>query len=354
MRLLIVIAGLLIVAGTAAAATSQPTTLVKSPSPVEAATQDGGMLGWLSGSQKKCNTVHITGNGKTYVLPQPPSGTMTCRWALTPGAEELALASGASTALWTLHEHDSDFVLTAPFGGKEAKVEQLAHASDGTGSWLGGIAGGGTTLAYSTAVVAYVDPLGCASGNSCAKKISGGGIELVANGQRTALPNSLPALGLSVSNGRIAYIQATAVTKRGAPLSSSSATIQVVDISNGAVVSQASPVGVPVAVGLSPHVLAVLSRDGSKTLLTWYDPGSAAELGGMAVPAKTAADLAVDDQVIVYRVNRFLHALTVATTRDHVIAKTAPRPFDLSLDQGRLAWAETTRTSGRIRGLSSP
>ena len=54
--------------------------------------------------------------------------------------------SGASTALWTLHERDTDFVLTAAFGGKEAKVEQLAHASDGTGSWLGGIAGAAVPL----------------------------------------------------------------------------------------------------------------------------------------------------------------------------------------------------------------
>lgn len=353
-RALIVIAGLLVVAGVAAAATPQPTTLIKSSSPVEAVSQDGGLLGWISGSQKKCNTVHISDGKKTTVIPQPPNGTMTCRWALTPGAEQLALAEGASAALWTLHEHYTDFVMTAPIAGKEVKVEQLAHASDGTGWWLGGIAGGGATLAYSTANVEYVDPLGCGSGQSCAKKIAGGGVELVSNGQKTALPNSLPALGLAVSNGRIAYIQATGVTKRGAPLSSSTVAVQVVDISNGAVVSQASPVGVPIAVGLAPHVLAVLSRDGAKTLLTWYDPGSAAELGGMTVPAKTAAELAVDDQIIVYRVNRFLHALTVATTRDHVIAKTAARPFDLSLAQARLAWVETSRTSGRIRGLSAP
>lgn len=353
-RLLIVTAGLLLVAGAAAAATSQPTTLLRSSSPVEAVTQDGGMLAWLSGSQRTCNTIHVSSGGKTYVIPQPPSGTMTCRWALTPGAEQLAIASGTSTALWTLHERGTDFVMAAPINGKEVRVDHLSHDSDGTGWWLGGIAGGGTTLAYSSADVEYVDPIGCGSGKSCAKKIAGGGIELVNGGQKTTLPNSLPALDLAVNNGRIAYIPATDVTKGGTPVSSSSAMVQVVDASTGAVVSQASPVGVPVAVGLSPHVLAVLSREGGKMLLTWYDPASAAELGGMVVPAKTAPALTVDDQIIVYRVDRFLHALTVATIRDRVIAKTAPRPIGLSLDDARLVWGETSRTSGRIRGLSVP
>jgi hypothetical protein len=126
--------------------------------------------------------------------------------------------------------------------------------------------------------------------------------------------------------------------------------VQVEDVSDGTVVSQAKPVGVPLAVGLSSHVLAVLSRAASKMMLTWYDPATGVKLGGLAVSAKTAPALAVDDQVIVYRVGRVLHAVAVATGRAHVLAKTALGSVGLSLDQGRLVWAETHR----IRGLSVP
>jgi hypothetical protein len=341
-RALIVTAGFLAIAGIgAAAAAVQPTTLVHSPSPVAAVTQDGGLLGWLSGNGTKCNAVHITGDGKNYVLPQPPNGSLTCHWNLAAGMQRVAIAAGASAALWTLHEHGSDYV-------------QLAHQGDGTRWWLGGIAGGGTTLAYSFVDVEYVDPLACGSGGSCAKKIAGGAIDLVSAGQKTPLPNSSPALGLSISDGRIAYIPATAVSKTGAPVSSADAAVQVADVSDGSIVSQANPVGVPLAVGLSSHVLAVLARVAGKVRLTWYDPATGAKLGGIGVPPKTSPALAVDDQVIVYRVGRFLHALTVATGHAHVLAKTAPGPVGLSLDQARLVWAENSRTSGRIRALSVP
>ena len=53
--------------------------------------------------------------------------------------------------------------MTASIGGPEKQLTRLAHASDGTGDWLGGVAGAGRTLAYSWDDVEYVDPDACLS-----------------------------------------------------------------------------------------------------------------------------------------------------------------------------------------------
>ena len=357
MRALLVTVGLLALAGVAAAAPATPpiTTIEHTPAPVEALAQDGGQLAWLAGDGNKCNTVHMTVAGTTAVLPQPPNGSMTCHWNLSAGAERLAIASGASAALWTLHEKGSDFVMTAQTGGKEFKVDRLAHESNGTGWWLGGTTGQGTSLAYSSVDVEYIDPLACASGGSCKKKIAGGGIELVAGGQNTPLANSLPALDVAASNGRIAYIPATTVKKSGAPSASPSAPVPVLDISDGTVVSEANPVGVPLAIGLAPHVLAVLSRGTPKARslrLTWYDPSTGQKLGEVAVSGDTAPELAVTDQDIVFHFVRNLRAVVLATGSVRSLGKTAPAHLGLSLDGTRLVWAENGRKSGRIRALS--
>lgn len=344
-------AGFLAIAGIASAAAPQPTTIVQAPAPVKALAQDGGQLAWLGGDGKKCNVVRLIGGSTNAVLPQPPNSSMTCHWALSSGTVHLALASGAAAALWTLHEPRTDFVITAQVGGKEIEVAQLAHA-DETGWWLGGITGGGSTLAYSAVDVEYVDPLACGSGGSCKKKIAGGGIDLVTAGQKSSLPGAGPALGLAISNGRIAYIRATTVAKNGAPESSSGATVPVVDATKGTVVSRAKPVGVPLAIGLAPHILAVLSRNNHFLRLTWFDATTGKKLGGIGVPVQTAALLAVNDQFIVFRFGRALRALVLAKRHVHPLGKTAANSLGLSLDEGRLVWAENKKTSGAIRALS--
>jgi hypothetical protein len=350
-RAILVTAAFFAIAGIASAAAPQPTTIVHTPAPVKALAQDGVLVAWLGGDGKQCNSVHVTGGASTYLLPQPPSAGMTCHWALASGTVHLAFAGGAAAALWTLHQRRSDLVITAQqANGREIEVDRLAH-TDGTGWWLGGVAGGGTTLAYSAADVEYVDPLACGSGGSCKKKIAGGRISLVTAGQRTTLPKAGPALDLAVDNGRIAYIRATTVAKGGAPASSPGAAVRVEDVSSGTILSQAKPPGVPLAVGLAPHVLAVLSRNVHFLRLSWFDPATGKKLGGVGVPVGTASALAVSDQVIVFRVARSLRALVLATRHVHPLGKTAAQSVGLSLEQGRLVWADNQSASGLIRAL---
>src|SRR5690349_503790 len=184
-RFLLVSAGLLVLAGAAIAGRPTAHTLRKSHGgPIAAVAQNDTMAAWLtSGGTKSCNAVHVLSPGKRdRLLPQPSSSGLTCHWTLSDGQPQLAVASHISTALWTLHESGSpalDWVVAASIGGPERKLKSLAHASNGTGDWLGGIAGAGKTLAYSWNDVEYVDPSACLSGGSCKQKLADGGIRIV-------------------------------------------------------------------------------------------------------------------------------------------------------------------------------
>ncbi len=125
----------------------------------------------------------------------------------------------------------------------------------------------------------------------------------------------------------------------------------VEDVSTATIVSQAKPVGVPLAVGLSAHVLAILSRNVHFLRLSWYDPATGEKLGGIGVPIQTAPELAVSDQFVVFRFGRSLRALVLTTRHVHPLGKTATNYLGLSLDSGRLVWAENHKTSGAIRAL---
>jgi hypothetical protein len=360
-RALLATAGLLVLAGAAAAAPPAGHTLRKSPSgPIEAIAQDGSGVAWLTwgAKTKTCDAVHVLMPGKPdRSLPQPLGpGTMTCNWDLSDGVPQLALAAGVSTALWTLHENGPapfDYVVSASLGGPEKQIARLAHAGDGTGKWLGDVAGAGKTLAYSWDDVEYVDKLACLSGGSCKMKIADGGINLVSRLDVTPLANAQPALQLAASAGRIAYIPAT-IAKAGRPLASANNSIYIVDATSGSVLSHPLVHGIPAAIALSPHVLAVLTQRGPHDRISWFSPTTGTKLGSalvsqLAVPT----ELAASDQLIVYRLGRTLYGISTATGRIRVLAKTGLNYLGLTLRNGLLVWAENHNATGKLRGLST-
>ena len=353
-RVLIATVGLLAVAGAAVAATSQPQTMRRSPGPVDAITQDGRAVAWLAAGGSKCNVVHVLTPKGSETMPQPSNGSMTCHWNLA-GRSLLAYAAHSSAALWSLHENGSvpfDYVLTAHTHSHEQMIERLAHASDGTGWWLGGIAGAGTILAYSKVDVEYVDKLACLSGGSCKKKIAGGAIYTVSGGQATVLPGSVPALDLAATANRIAYVPATTTAKKsGAPAPNRTAAVAVVDAKTGSIVSQAQPDGLPLAIALSPRVLAVLTRDGRRDRVSWYAAASGEKLGSSTVPRGAAPQLAASDRMVVYRVGRLLRGVVLSSAHVRKLVRTAPNPVGPSLLRSRLVWAENTAKDARIREL---
>jgi hypothetical protein len=358
-RALLATAGFLVLAGAAAAAPPTGHTLRKSPTgPIEAIAQDGSNVAWLTFSPKgPCNAVHTLTPGKPdRSMPQPSSGTMTCRWVLTDGVPQLALAAGMSMALWTLHESGPapfDYVVSAPFGGPEKQLERLAHAGNGTGKWLGGVAGAGKTLAYSWDDVEYIDKLACLSGGSCKMKIADGGIKLVSRSAVTPLPNALPALQLAASSGRIAYIPATTV-KGDRPLASANNSIYVVDAASGDVVSHPLVHGIPAAIALSPHLVAVLTQRGPHDRISWFSLTTGTKLGSALVsPLAVPTELAASDQLIVYRLGRTLYGISTASGRIRALTKTGLNYLGLTLRNGLLVWAENHNATGKLRGLSA-
>lgn len=314
-------------------------------------------MAWLASGGSKCNVVRILGPGANAKMPQPSNASMTCHWDLSAGRSQLAYAAGVSAALWTLHQSGSvsfDDVMSARVHGREQQVDRLAHdGSDGTGWWLGGVAGAGTTLAYSKVDVEYVNKLDCLQGGSCKKKIApGGGIYTVSGAQATMLPGSVPALELAAAGNLIAYVPATAVAKSGAPAANRNAPIEIVDTPKGTLVSKAQPDGVPLAIALAPHVLAVLTLHGHHDRVTWYAADTGTKLGSATVPLTTAPTIGASDGAVVYRVGRSLREIVLASSRTRRLSRLATNSVGPSVLRNRLVWAEnTTAKNALIRQL---
>lgn len=355
MRALLATAGLLVLAGSAAAGVPTAHTLRKSANgPIAAVAQDGSSVAWLSSNTKACDAIHVLAPGTPdQVFPQPSSSSTTCHWDLTDGQPQLAVAARMSMALWTLHESGPapfDYVMTAPFGGAEREIDRLAHASDGTGEWLGGVAGSGMTLAYSWADDEYVDKLACLSGGSCKRKVADGGIRIVTPAGVRNLPNTQPALQLAAAAGRIAYIPATRVPANR-PGASTNSPIYVVGHVSGDPVSQASVRGVPAAIALSTHVLAVLTQRGPRDRISWFSAATGTPLGSVLVSARAATQIAASDQTIAYRVYRRMYGISTATGHIRPLGTTAQDTVGPTVGKGQLVWAENRGSGGRLRAL---
>jgi len=348
-------AGAIALAALGAPRAALPQTAYAGHGRVAAVAQDGRLLAWLAADGSGCNVVDVLGvRGATMHAPLPAADSMTCHWDVSDGNPKLAVATGASAVLWTLHQGGGttvDYVMTAPLNGPESRVDRLAHASDGTGLWLGGVAGAGTTLAYSAADVEYANQLGCLSGGSCKRRIAGGGVYVVSGGEERVLPGSRPALGLAASSGRIAYIQAAAAPA-GPPVANARLPLQVVSATGGSAVCSAQPHGVPLAIALAPDVLAVLARSGKSDRVSWYDASSCAALGSTTVPEGAAPGLVANDHLAVFRVGRTLRGISLRTGKVRTLARATSAPVDLTLAGPRLAWAENRGDTSRVRTLS--
>ncbi len=290
-------------------------------------------------------------------MPQLTSGStrMTCNWNLDDGQPQLAVAARISTALWTLHETGTpnfDQVVAATVGGPERPLLRFSHATGGTGKWVGGVAGAGKTLAYSWDDVEYVNPEACLSGGSCKEKIADGGIRIVTRTADTALPGAKPALQIAASAGRIAYIPATTV-HGNRPYPANGSSFPIVDASNGNVLGQPSVGGIPIAIALSPQILAVLTTQGtSHDRISWFSATDGTKLGSVLVSGLAVAQLAASDHLIVYRAGVQLHSITIATRHVEKLVTTGQNYVGLALDDGRLIWGENHNGTGRLRALS--
>jgi len=356
-RALLVAAGLLPVVGIGPSGPGVQTLYRSTGAPITSFAQDGQLVAWFSAGAGKCNAVHMLSlHGVEVTLPKPGTNSVTCRWTIGTAPVDLAVADRTGSALWTLHEQasvDLDYVVGADVQEpRERRFSRLAHTHAGAGLWLGGVSGDGTTLVYSLATVAYANQLACLSGGSCSRKIVGGGVHRIVGRSNPLIPGTSAALQVSASAGRIAYIRAAGVASTGRPVANAHLPIEVRDAVTGALVAEVEPDGLPLAVALSPHRLAVLARSKGRLHVSWYDAASGRRLGSLAVPPRATPQLAASDRVVVYRVGRLITGIDLVSGRAHRLVKAAATPIGLSLEGTRLAWAENVRGTGRIRALS--
>ncbi len=328
---------------------------------IAAFAQDDRLIAWFTPDAKGCNAVHVRSvfNGLKVDLPkQLDSHNVTCRWNIGNSPVTLAIAGKTSNLLWTLHENSPlqfDYLVGAGAGDRrERRLQELAHTKRGNGLWFGGVAGDGTTLAYAVTSVDYEDEAGCLAGTgSCLMKIAGGGVYRVVGRQRPKLVPGTKhgAVAIAAGGGRIAYVGTGSITKRGKPVPGADLPIQVVDAANGHVVSSVQPQGTPIAIALSAHVLAALERTPLGLRLAWYSPSSGLPIGSAPVALAASPTLTVSDRLVVFHVGRSIRAVEIATGRVKTLITAAAPPIGLSIEGGRLAWAENLKHGARICAL---
>jgi hypothetical protein len=356
-RLLLAAAGILSAVGAGTSGPGVQTLYRNAGGPITSFAQDGQLLAWFSKDPGRCNSVHVLSlHGVEVTLPKPGSNNVTCRWTIGRVPVGLAVAAGEGGALWTLHEAasiDLDYVVGAEVREpRERRFDQLAHTRAGAGLWLGGVAGDGQTLVYSVAAVGYVNQVACLSGGSCRRRIVRGGVYRVVGRRNPLIRGTRAALQVSAAAGRIAYLRATGVSDTGRPVTSARAPIEVRTATGGTLVARVKPDGLPLAISLSAHRLALLAASGGALHVSWYDAGTGRRLGRVRVPRTTSPELAASDRAIAFHVGRVLEAIDLASRQAHKLLKAAAPPIGLSLEGTRLAWAENLKGVGRIRALS--
>jgi hypothetical protein len=343
----------------------RPHTLwVHSGSRISAFAQDGNLVAWFETRRAGCNRVHIlsVANGIHVTLPRQGSArNVTCSWPVGSTPVGLALAAGTGNVVWTLREQSPipfDYLLGAGVGPKERaerRYQEMAHTARGSGLWLSGISGDRATLVYGATSVDYVDEAGCLAGTAaCRLKVVGGGVYRMAGGGRTLVPGTeRGAVAVAASGTAVAYVPTAAVGKNGRPVAGGDLPIEIVDVRTGASIARVVPQGTPLAIALTPHLLATLERTPLGLRVAWYDRATGSPSGGGSVPVsrRAASTLAASDTAIVYRVGRAIRAVATATHAGRAVARAASTPIGLSREGRRLAWAENLGGSARIRTL---
>jgi len=370
MRMLLAALGFAAAVVHTAAAAPRPHTVWqgKAHQPIGAFAQDGRLLAWLAPSAGGCNRIFILdlADGTSIELPSTNTQNVTCRWSVRwTVVPPVRLALAGENALWTLREAAPaplpfDYVLGAGVRDpKERRFQEVAHASRGAGLWLGGIAGDSDTLVYAVTSVDYVNEVTCLSDpkspGACAVKIAGGGIYRVVGRRPPKLvPGTTAAVGVAAAGSNVAYVQTAKIGARGTPLASAEMPIEVRDAATGTLVARVEPQGTPLALALTPHLLATLERTPLGLRLAWYDIGTSALSGSVPVPKATSPLLSASDRAIVFEVGRSIRSVTPQSHRVRTLAKAAAPPIGLSVEGTRVAWAENVKGRGRIRSLAVP
>jgi Tol biopolymer transport system component len=127
----------------------------------------------------------------------------------------------------------------------------------------------------------------------------------------------------------------------------------VLNSHNGATVGRFEPSGRVSALAVSASTLAALIIDHSGARFEIFLPHPRT-VALKSPPSLGLARLSASGSTIVYHVGKAIYALDARHGTPHLIAHAASRPIGLSIVGHRVAWAESSRHSSRIRAITLP
>ena len=334
-------------------------TLLTTKSSIRAFAQESGRIGWIGAKWH----VDVRGTGR-----RPKTVLVGTAWPnpRSDGGARPQLALAGGRVAWTRHGGGNDFetAVWARKAGSRTSARMVfltaADREERTGSYFGGIAAAGSTLAY-TAV--HYD---CADPNDCVKLAEqpspgSGTFVLEGTSRGNEVPNAPGALALAVSGRRVALLPAPTtvdVTKVGDVSSPSLAapgtTVEIRDLTTGALVARFTPPGTVRALALSGTVAAVVDElgDGTRSI-DRFDATTGASLG--TTPGIAVGDsLSVSGGTLVFAVGRKIEAMDATTGAQRVLAMSPGAPIGLSVAGKRVAWAVNVHGHGRVLALTLP
>ncbi len=331
-------------AGVPSASRPVPRTLVTESGRIHAFAQDSGAVAWIGHeyavhvrrlSAKRGSVVGNANDGYTH-MPWP-------------------LALAGTQALWTSYDAGNfiyTHVHTASPTLRDRKVFDLSFMpGPADGSWLGGVAGDGSTLVFGSILQR------CDVEWNCRRLDVEGGIKRVTTGTADVAGLPSPFL-LATSAGRIALVPAK--TPRffpdiGPPRAAEYAPVQVYDLA-GHLLSSFTPDGTPRAIALAWPRLALLFEfvDGRRQIeLRDARTGGYWDVGGEASMTRvppTVNRVAVGTPGAVYAIGNAVYLLR--GQKPQLVARAGGTPIGLSIEGRRIAWAENVHGKGRIRTLT--
>jgi hypothetical protein len=192
-------------------------------------------------------------------------------------------------------------------------------------------AGDGSTLAY------YHRCLECVGSPSVIRKLERRPADIV----KAVFPTALAAAA-----GRVVVAEQSLPARSPRPTT----TISIRIAKGGKLLRQYTVKGKIESLALSPSVVAALVRDTFMLHLDARDAQTGRRI--RTVPLLRASSLSIVGDRVVFHTGRTIHVLNVRTGRRSVVAQAASPPIGLSLEGTRVAWAENTKTGGRIRAVT--
>lgn len=121
----------------------------------------------------------------------------------------------------------------------------------------------------------------------------------------------------------------------------------------GKLVSRLVPTGNTYQVALSVDIAATLSRNKRSAQLELFEPLSGRKVGSASLP-RNSTRLSVAGKTVVFSSGRRIWALDARTRKRRLVATAAADPIGLSIEGRRVAWAENSKTTARIRAVLMP